>query len=82
MTKSQIKNFTDKYCPSIYNAINKKGAIKLTKKEIEKVNKWMYEIRELLLNGCGLQTSIDTAIDNWNNAVKDYLKRVKEDISK
>ena len=82
MTKSQIKNFTDKYCPSIYNARNKKRAIKLTKKEIEKVNNVMYEIRELLLNGCGLQTSIYTAIDNWNNAVKDYLKRVKEDISK
>ena len=82
MTKSQIKNFTDKYCPSIYNALNKKGAIKLTQKEIAKVNNLMYEIRELLLNGSGLQTSIDTAIDNWNNAVKDYLNRVKEDISK
>ena len=82
MTNKQQAMFNDKYCPSIYNANNKKRAVKLTEKEIEKVNDLMYEIRELLLNGCGVQTSIDNAIDNWNNAVNDYLKLVKENIKK
>lgn len=82
MTKKQLNNFSDKYCPSVYNAYNKKSAIKLTKKEIEKVSDLMYEIRELLLNGCGFQTAVDNAIDNWKNAVKEYLKLAKENISK
>ena len=82
MTKEDKLNFTDKYCPSIWNAINKQRAVHLTVKDIEKVDALLHEIRELLYNGAGIQTAVDTATTNLLNVLKDTLRSVLKQITK
>lgn len=82
MTKRDKLNFTDKYCPSIWNAINKQKAVHLTVKDIEKVDALLYEIRELLYNGAGIQTRVDTATTNLLETLNDVLKDMINEIKK
>lgn len=76
MTKKQLENFMDKYCPSIWNAYSKRQAVKLTRKQIQKVEDLMREIRELIYNGIGSQTFLDDATNKYMAAVHEALKFV------